>query len=120
MTFGPMPGDFSYSLSGQLKRKAVTEAMKEKAVHGKLVLVDRLDLESPKTKLVSDFLENLKLEKPLLLVEQKNQNLLLASRNIQSVAVKTAQEVNALDVLTHKECVMTKGAYAGLLKRLKS
>jgi ribosomal protein L4 len=44
----------------------------------------------------------------------------LASRNIPGVSVKTSQEVNALDVVSHKECVMTRAAYDGLVKRLKS
>ncbi len=119
-TFGPMPRDYSYSLPAQLRKKAVVEGVKDKVLNGKLLFVNRLDLESPKTKTVSAFMDSLKLEKPLLLVEKKDRNLLIASRNIQGVAVKTAQEVNVLDVVSHKECVMTKGAYTGLLKRLKS
>ena len=97
-----------------------TNNWKENPLYAKLLLVNRLDVDSPKTKLVSAILESFKLEKPLFLVEQKSQNLLLASRNIREIAIKTAAEVNALDVLSHKECLMTKGAYTGLLKRLKS
>src|SRR3990167_9539674 len=120
VTFGPMPRDYSYAIPSQTRRKAVVEAMKDKMANGKLLLVNRLDVDAPKTKLVSAILESFKLEKPLFLVEQKSQNLLLASRNIREIAIKTAAEVNALDVLSHKECLMTKGAYTGLLKRLKS
>ena len=119
VTFGPMPRDYSYSLPLQLRRRAVAEGVKDKAANGKLILVKDLDIAAPKTKLVSGLLDIFKLEKPLFLVEQKTQNLLLASRNIPGVSVKTDGEVNALDVVSHKECVMTKAAYQGLVKRLK-
>ncbi|MBI3316362.1 MAG: 50S ribosomal protein L4 [Candidatus Omnitrophica bacterium] len=118
-TFGPMPRDYSYSISPRIRTSAVLQGMRDKAASHKLVLVDRLEFDSPKTKAVSGFLNRLKLEKPLLLVEKKTENLCLASRNIPGVTVKTAAEVNALDVVSHKECVMTKAAYSGLLKRLK-
>lgn len=120
VTHGPMPRDYSYSLPQQLRRKAVAEGVKDKVANGKLILVDALEVSAPKTKLVAHILGTFKLEKPLFLVQQKTQNFLLASRNIASVSVKTDREVNALDVVSHKECVMTKAAYQGLIKRLKS
>ena len=88
--------------------------------HGKLFLVKGLVLDKPKTKLMTGILDAFKLEKPLVLVEKKDQNLVLASRNIPGVVIKTAEEVNALDVVSQRECLMTQEAYKGLLKRLKS
>ena len=120
VTFGPSPRDYSYSIPQQVRRKAVVEAVKDRLLNGKLTLVSRFEPEAPKTKLVAGVLKTFKLEKPLFLVEQKTQNLQLASRNIPGVSVKTSDEVNALDVASHEECVMTKGAYAGLLKRFKT
>ena len=118
--FGPHPRDYSYAIPMQLRRRAVVETVKDKAHNNQLMLLKDLELESPKTKLMADVLEKLKLAKPLFLVEQRSKNVLLASRNIPGVSVKTAEEVNALDVASHNECVMTKAAYGGLLKRLKS
>ena len=118
-TFGPMPRDYSYALPLGLRRKAVVEGVKEKVAGGKLIVVNDLVLAAPKTKLVAGILSALKLEKPLFLVDRKTDNLLMASRNIREVAVKTAEEVNALDVVSSRECVMTRAAYAGLLNRLK-
>lgn len=120
VTFGPMPRDYSYAIPAQMRRKAVAEGIKDKVLGGKLFLVKNLEINEPKTKLVAAILGTFKLEKPLFMVEQKTKNFELGSRNIQGVAVKTAMEVNVLDVVAHKECVMTKGAYTGLLKRLKS
>ena len=120
VTHGPMPRDYSYSLPQQLRRKAVVEGVKDKVTNGKLILVKGLELNAPKTKLMASILDTFKLEKPLFLVQQKTTNLMLASRNIRGVSIKTDMEVNALDVVSHKECVMTKAAYQGLIKRLKS
>lgn len=120
VTFGPMPRDYSYSVPAQLRRRAVAEGVKDKVAGGKLFMLNRLDLETPKTKFIIGVLRALKLEKPLLLVDKKNDNLVLASRNIPGVSLKTADEVNALDVVSHRECVMTQSGYNGLLKRLKS
>lgn len=119
-TFGPSPRDYSYALPSQMRRKAVAEGIKDKVLNGKLVLLKNLEIQEPKTKIVAGILDRFKLEKPLFVVEQKTRNFELGSRNIQGVSVKTAEEVNALDVVSQKECVLTKGAYAGLLKRLKS
>ena len=120
VTFGPSPRDYSYVLPPAIKRRAVAEVVKDKVLKEKLLLVNQISLETVKTKNVVKLMKSLKLEKPLFLVEQKNQPFMLASRNIPGVAIKTAAEVNALDIVSHKECVMTKGAYSGLLKRLKS
>ena len=120
VTFGPMPRDYSYSVPAQLRRRAVAEGVKDKVSLGKLFMLNRLELDSPKTKTMIAVLRALKLEKPLLLVDKKSDNVILASRNIPGVSLKTADEVNALDVVSHRECVMTQSAYTGLLKRLKS
>jgi len=120
VTFGPSPRDYSYSLPQTIKRKAVVEGVKDKVQKNRFFIVNDLKIEKPKTKLVARIIEAFKLEKPLFLVEEKSSNLMLASRNIREVAVKTAEEVNILDVASHKECLVTKAAYSGLIKRLKS
>ena len=119
-TFGPHPRDYSYSIPAEIRRRAVVEGVKDKVMNGKLFMLNKLELAAPKTKHVAAVLKNLKLERPLFLVEKRDNNLTIASRNIHGVSVKTADEVNALDVASHRECVITKGAYTGLLKRLKS
>ena len=120
VTFGPMPRDYSYTIPAEIRRQAVVEVMKDKIANEKLTLVNQVEIAAPKTKLVAAILNIFKLKKPLFLVEKRTDNLRLASRNIPGVSIKTAEEVNALDVASHHECLMTKGAYSGLLKRLKS
>lgn len=120
VTFGPMPRDYSYQLPSKIRRNAVVQALKSRLREGKFYVVNSLELSSPKTAQMVEVLDALKLQKPLLVVDRRNLNLTLASRNVRGVVVKTADEMNALDVASHAECVMTQSAYAGLVKRLKS
>jgi len=118
-TFGPMPRDYSYLIPARLRRKAVVETVKDKVVRGKLMFVKDLAVDTPKTRLVAEILKKLKLAKPLIVVDKKQENLMLAARNLSQMAVKSADEVNAFDVVSHDECVMTSQGYAGLVERLK-
>ena len=120
VTFGPHPRDYSYTLPAQMKRSAVAESVKEKASNQKLFVIEDLKLKQPKTREVVRILDALKLRKPLVLVDKRTPELQLAVRNLSHVSIKTADEVNALDVSRHQECLMTKAAYQGLVKRLKS
>lgn len=120
VTFGPHPRDYSYSIPSQIRKSAVVEVFRSKISDGKITFVSGLEIDTPKTKVVAGILETFKLEKPLFLVDKKSENLLRASRNVQAVNVKTAAEVNALDLASSNECLVTKSAYAGLLKRFKS
>ena len=117
--FGPHPRDYSYAIPREMRRRAVVEGVKYMASNGKLTILKDLTLDKPKTQGMVKILETFKAEKPLFLVDKKSDNVMLASRNIKGVAIKTAEEVNALDVASHKECLMTQSAYNGLLKRLK-
>ncbi len=120
VTFGPQQRDYSYAIPQQMRQQAVVETFKEKVNTGKIFVVNELNLQTPKTQGLSSVLEALKLRKPLIVVENRTENLRLASRNISTVSVKTSQEVNALDIASHHECLITKSAYTGLVKRLKS
>ena len=120
VAFCPMYRDYSYSIPAKIRRNAVVQALKNRLREGKFYVVNSLELSSPKTSQMVEVLEALKLQKPLLVVDRRSQNLMLASRNVRGIAIKTADEMNALDVASHAECVMTQSAYAGLVKRLRS
>ena len=119
VVFGPHPRDYSYSIPREMRRRAVAEGVKSIASGGKLIVLKELSLDQPKTKRMAKILQTFKVEKPLLVVDKKSDNLVLASRNIPGVMLKTAEEVNALDVVSHRECLITQSAYTELLKRLK-
>lgn len=109
IAFGPHPRDFRYSVPKRMKRKAFISSLNAKLKAGKVVAIEDLVLENPKTKNVSGLLKSLNItEKVLLLVQKIDKNLLLASRNVEKLTLKKIAEATALDVLSNDRVIMTK------------
>jgi large subunit ribosomal protein L4 len=109
--FGPMPRDYSYALPKKAKRAALIDALASKISEDKLVLVEKLDLAEPKTKLVSTLLENLGVnENALILIKAQNKNLMLAARNIPSVKALRIDNINVYDLLKYRFLITTQDA----------
>jgi len=107
--FGPLPRDYSYSLPKKAKRAALVDAITSKVSENRLVLIDKLELAEPKTKLVSGMLETLGIqENALILIKAENANLTLAARNIPSVKVLRMDNINVYDVLKYRYLVTTQ------------
>ncbi|NQU95057.1 MAG: 50S ribosomal protein L4 [Candidatus Omnitrophica bacterium] len=109
IAFGPHPRDFRYSVPKKMKRKAFISSLNAKLKAGKVVAIEDLVLENPKTKNVSGLLKSLNITaKVLLLVQKIDKNLLLASRNVEKLTLKKIAEATALDVLSNDRVIMTK------------
>jgi len=107
--FGPLPRDYSYSLPKKAKRAALVDAITSKVSENRLVLIDKLELAEPKTKLVSGMLETLGIqENALILIKAENANLTMAARNIPSVKVLRMDNINVYDVLKYRYLVTTQ------------
>ena len=109
IAFGPHSRDFRYSVPKKMKRKAFISSLNAKLKAGKVVAIEDLVLENPKTKNVSGLLKSLNITaKVLLLVQKIDKNLLLASRNVEKLTLKKIAEATALDVLSNDRVIMTK------------
>jgi large subunit ribosomal protein L4 len=107
--FGPLPRDYSYSLPKKAKRAALVDAITSKVSENRLVLIDKLDLAEPKTKLVSGMLETLGVqENALILIKAASKNLTLAARNIPSVKVLRMDNINVYDLLKYRYLITTQ------------
>jgi large subunit ribosomal protein L4 len=85
---------------------------------GRLLVLDQISLESPKTAVFSAILrKSLKLSK-VLIVDEPNQNLELSGRNIPQVRVLRAEGINVYDIVRHENLVLTKRAVEAITKRL--
>jgi large subunit ribosomal protein L4 len=108
---GPKPKNVRISLPRKVRRLALETALAEKVRDDKLVVLDKLELPEPRTRLVAGVLKALKLDgKVLLVVGTVNDTVRLASRNIPGLALKAAGNVNALDVLNARVVVATQDA----------
>ena len=98
--------------SAWLRQLALRTALTEKAEAKELVVVDNFTVKTPKTKEMLEILNNLKLadKKVLLVVKEFDDNIILASRNVQNLVLILADEINVLDIVGTDTMVMTEDA----------
>ena len=101
IVFGPKPRDYSKKMNKKERRLALLSSLSYKALDNELVVLEKLELESNKTKEMISLLEKLNLvdSKVLLVVEELNDNVCLASRNLGNVKVVLPNEVCTYDVV---------------------
>jgi len=116
---GPKPRKYNKKVSKKVAKLAFARAFSAKVEQGEVTVVDELSISAPKTKEFTAVLKNLGLDRgALFIVDEANDNLLLASRNVQRAEVATAQLVNTYQILRHKNVVITKAGMEALEKRL--
>ncbi|KRM13372.1 50S ribosomal protein L4 [Paucilactobacillus suebicus] len=111
IVFGPTPRSYSFKLPRKVRQLAIKSALSEKVADDKLVVVDSISFDKPKTKEFTAVLANLKVaEKTLLVLDKDNENVALSARNIANVTVTNAANVNILDVVNNDKLVITQSA----------
>ncbi len=110
--FGPQPRDYSYRLPRNVRRRAVGEALSAKLSSGEVTIVDMIAVAKPRTREMTDILKGLGLDgkSVLVVLPEKDQNIMLSARNIPGVKVSRVADLNAYDILSHSTLLMTKGA----------
>lgn len=111
VVFGPHPRDYDKKMNRKERRLALKSALAYKAIDNELVIVDSFKLESSKTKEVVGILNNLKVSKNVLIVVDKlDENMVLATRNLNNVILLEANEINVLDIISSDYMVITEKA----------
>jgi large subunit ribosomal protein L4 len=107
VTFGPKPRDYTVSIPKKKKLKALLASLSAKAQENKILVIEELALDAPKTKNFAEILKSINLSKTktLVAVAEMKKNILLASRNVPNVNLKRATDINCYDVL-HAECLL--------------
>ena len=108
----PVPRDYSKKQNRKERQLALRTALTEKVNDKELIAVENLTLETPKTQDMINLLTNLKIadKKVLIVVKELEENLILASRNLQNVALITADEINVLDLVATNVVLITEDA----------
>ncbi|RMG48143.1 MAG: 50S ribosomal protein L4 [Acidobacteria bacterium] len=109
---GPQPRDYSYAFPRRARRRALAAALSEKRREGALLVVDRLAIEEPKTKVLAGLVrDGLKAKgKTLLVYDGENRNIELAARNHPQLAALRALQLHAYHVLDCDTLVMSRAA----------
>ena len=117
--FGPQPRDYGYHLPKSARRAALRAALAARHAEGKLLVIDALSLEEPKTRRMVECLRGLGLEGSTLVVLGKPDTAVeRAARNLPGVKVLQAGGLNVYDVLGHAHLVMTREALDQVVARL--
>ena len=117
VVFAPKPRDFSKKINKQMRVGALCSALSKKLADGELLIVDNFNIEEPKTKLVATALNNIGIEKTaLLVVNGHNDDLLRASRNIQTVTLTDVALLNVYELVRANKCVFTLDAVNALME----
>ena len=113
VVFAPVPRDYSFKLNKKEKRAALLSALSDRLAGGKIIVVDQITFEEPKTKNFVKVLENLKAaEKALVVLGADDASVVRASGNVPSVKTSTANTINVYDLMNAQTVILTKDAVA--------
>jgi large subunit ribosomal protein L4 len=110
VVFAPVPRDYSFKMNKKEKAAAMKSALSSKVSENKLIVVDSLELEAPKTKEMKRILGNLKVEKALVVVGENAANAIYSVKNLQTVRGVYSNSINVYDILKYDTVVVTKDA----------
>ncbi len=117
----PVPRDYSKKQNRKERRLALKSALSHKFNDNEVIVMEELSFTTPKTKEMITLLNTLKIadKKVLFVVEDFTENVILASRNIPSVALIAANELNVLDLVNSDVVVFTSEAIKKIEEALK-
>ena len=112
VVFAPKPRDYSFKMNKKEKALAIKSALTSRVNEAKFFVLDDLSFDEIKTKKMKAVLDNLKLEKALVVLDKKDENVLLSARNLPKVRTVVSNSINVYDILKYDTMVLTKGAVA--------
>jgi len=112
VVFAPVPRDYSFKLNKKEKRAALKSALTSKVTDSKFIVLEDLKMDEIKTKKFQEVLNNLKVNKALVVLNENDQNVVLSARNIPAVKTALTNTINVYDILKYDTVVLTKAAVA--------
>jgi large subunit ribosomal protein L4 len=116
--FGPQPRDYSYRMPRSARRKALLSALSLKHRDGKLIVVDKLEPEQAKTKIMAQALADLNVQSALIVIPASDEKVERSARNLHKVKVLRVEGLNVYDLLRYEHLILTEGALRLIEERL--
>ena len=115
VAFAPKPRSYRYSVPKKLKRLAMFSALSSKVAENEIIVLDKLEMDEPKTKDMLKVLEAVKAQKKALIVTAENcENVIKSANNIPGVQTTTVGQMNVYEIINHGSFIITKDAVAKL------
>ena len=112
VVFAPTPRDYSFRLNKKERRLALKSALTSRVQENKFIVVDELKFDEIKTKNFANVMNNLKVEKGLVVIADNDTNVVMSARNVADVDTTLVNTINVYDVMKAKTVVLTKAAVA--------
>jgi len=117
--FGPHPRDYHYEIPKKVKRLAFLSSLNSKINENKMLGIDSISIDEPKTKKFKAILEALKLKgKSLFVLDNIDVKIRMASRNMEDVVIKNYKDFNTMDVMLCDNLIISKAALQKLEERI--
>lgn len=112
VVFAPTPRDYSFKLNKKEKRAALKSVLTSRVQDNKLIVLDELKFDAIKTKDFKKVMDNLKVDKAMVVIGGQDENVILSARNLPTVDTAVAENINVYDILKGDTLVLTKDAVA--------
>ena len=110
VVFAPVPRDYSFKLNKKEKRAALKSALTSRVQENKLIVVDELKFDEIKTKNFKQVMDNLKVTKGLVVINENDKNVVMSAKNLAAVNTTLTSTLNVYDVMKAGTVVLTKDA----------
>jgi len=118
VTFAAIPRSYEQKVNRKMYRGALCSILSELVRQDRLIVVDAFTVAAPKTKELAAKLAELDVDDVLIVTEEFDENLLLASRNLYNVDTRTSNEVDPVSLVGFRKVVITGGALKALEEKL--
>ena len=110
VVFAPTPRDYSFKLNKKEKIAALKSVLTSAVAENKFIVLDELKFDEIKTKNFVQVMNNLKVDKALVVLNEKDANVEMSARNIPDVKMALTNTINVYDILKYNTVVVTKAA----------
>ena len=110
VVFAPVPRDYSFKMNKKEKRFALKSALTSRVQENKLIVVDELKFNEIKTKNFKAVMDNLKLAKAYVVLNENDQNVVMSAKNLPNVQTTLTSNINVYDIMKGGTVVLTKDA----------
>ena len=114
VVFAPVPRDYSFKMNKKEKRAALKSALTSRVAENKFIVVDEMNFDEIKTKKFQEVLNNLNVNKALVVLEDGNTNVEISARNIPDVKTARTNTINVYDILKYNTVIATKAVVAAI------
>jgi large subunit ribosomal protein L4 len=108
VVWGPRPHPYHHDVPKKVRRLAIKSALSDKVANEQLIVLDKLALEGPRTRDMLDVLKKLPIDgkQVLMMLPQRDENIVLSTRNIPSAKVQHVSSINVVELLKHDYVIM--------------